>query len=324
MLGVAIFKLGQAANLFAKRYELDRLPPERERARGRAARCSSPASSPATVKSIEFLPVDATRRATCASRSRSTRRLQEQIRARLEGQAPHARPPRRQGVRHLAGHAALRALLDGRHGHDGAVARLRGDDRAGERRGDRHGRAHARLRSITGGIVRGEGTIGQLITNRALYDQLNGTLSAREHACSRASRIRTARSGRCSTTRRSTTASTGVIGSTDSLVIAINSSKGTVGMLLRDTTLYRNLVGITQGADSLMKALAGRQGHGGQAAHRPDALRSAQQAGDGLERDPRRRPQGSEQVHEGRDQGLLGQAGSAVPLSVAYCHSATP
>ena len=32
------------------------------------------------------------------------------------------------------------------------------------------------LRAITGGVVRGEGTMGQLATNRALYDNLNGTL----------------------------------------------------------------------------------------------------------------------------------------------------
>ena len=46
-----------------------------------------------------------------------------------------------------------------------------------------------------------------------------------------------------------------VIGSTDSLVMSINSSKGTAGLLLRDTTLYRNMVGITMGADSLMRTL---------------------------------------------------------------------
>ena len=52
----------------------------------------------------------------------------------------------------------------------------------------------------------------------------------------------------------------GVIGSTDSLVVSINSNKGTAGMLLRDTTLYHNLVGITKGADSLMKTLSSGQG----------------------------------------------------------------
>jgi phospholipid/cholesterol/gamma-HCH transport system substrate-binding protein len=51
-----------------------------------------------------------------------------------------------------------------------------------------------------------------------------------------------------------------VIGSTDSLVISINSSKGTAGLLLRDTTLYSNLVGITRGADSLMRSLTNGQG----------------------------------------------------------------
>jgi phospholipid/cholesterol/gamma-HCH transport system substrate-binding protein len=50
------------------------------------------------------------------------------------------------------------------------------------------------------------------------------------------------------------------VGSTDSLIMTLNSSKGTAGLLLRDTTLYTNMVGITHGADSLMKALTGGQG----------------------------------------------------------------
>jgi phospholipid/cholesterol/gamma-HCH transport system substrate-binding protein len=43
-------------------------------------------------------------------------------------------------------------------------------------------------------------------------------------------------------------------------VIALNSSRGSAGLLLRDTTLYHNLVGITTGADSLMRALTNGQG----------------------------------------------------------------
>jgi phospholipid/cholesterol/gamma-HCH transport system substrate-binding protein len=53
---------------------------------------------------------------------------------------------------------------------------------------------------------------------------------------------------------------TAVIGSTDSLVVALNSTRGTAGLLLRDTTLYRNMVGITRGADSLMRSLTNGQG----------------------------------------------------------------
>ena len=41
---------------------------------------------------------------------------------------------------------------------------------------------------------------------------------------------------------------------------SINASKGTAGLLLRDTTLYANLVGITRGADSLMRSLTSGQG----------------------------------------------------------------
>ena len=36
--------------------------------------------------------------------------------------------------------------------------------------------------------------------------------------------------------------------------------EGAAGLLMRDTTLYRNMVGITRGADSLMRTLTNGQG----------------------------------------------------------------
>jgi phospholipid/cholesterol/gamma-HCH transport system substrate-binding protein len=115
------------------------------------------------------------------------------------------------------------------------------------------------MRAITGGLVKGEGTVGQLLTNRALYDQLNGTLARANGMLARLQNPN-GTVGRMLDDPALYDRLIGVIGSTDSLVMSINSSKGTAGLLLRDTTLYRNLVGITVGADSLMHTLTNGQG----------------------------------------------------------------
>ena len=63
VIGVAIYKLGQAANLFAKRYELIAYLPDANglRAGGSVMVAGQLAG---TVKTIEFLPVTRTPRAT--------------------------------------------------------------------------------------------------------------------------------------------------------------------------------------------------------------------------------------------------------------------
>jgi phospholipid/cholesterol/gamma-HCH transport system substrate-binding protein len=115
------------------------------------------------------------------------------------------------------------------------------------------------MRAITGGIVRGQGTIGQLVTNKSLYENLNGTLSRANLLLARLQNPNGS-VGRLLDDPALYDRLVGVISSTDSLVVSINSSKGTAGLLLRDTTLYRSLVGITRGADSLMRTLTNGNG----------------------------------------------------------------
>ena len=57
------------------------------------------------------------------------------------------------------------------------------------------------MRTITGGIVGGKGTIGQLMTNRALYDQFIGTMGARQQHAGAIRESDMAASPCCSTTR---------------------------------------------------------------------------------------------------------------------------
>ena len=86
--------------------------------------------------------------------------------------------------------------------------------------------------------MQGEGTFGQLLTNRALYDQLNGTLARANAMLAQLPESERHRGHACSNDPTLYNRLVGVIGSTDSLIVSINSSKGTAGLLLRDTTLY--------------------------------------------------------------------------------------
>jgi phospholipid/cholesterol/gamma-HCH transport system substrate-binding protein len=115
------------------------------------------------------------------------------------------------------------------------------------------------LRNITGGITKGEGTVGQLVTNRALYDQLTGTL-AQTNALLRRMQSPNGTVGRLlddPTLYRNLVSATA---SLDSLTGQISRSEGTVGKLLRDDSLYVRLVGTAAGADSLVRLLT--QGNG--------------------------------------------------------------
>jgi phospholipid/cholesterol/gamma-HCH transport system substrate-binding protein len=108
------------------------------------------------------------------------------------------------------------------------------------------------MRQLTGGIVRGEGTIGQLITNRGLYDQLTGTLSRTNTMLARLQNPN-GTVGRLLDDPALYTQITGMIASTDSLLQAVNSKQGTLGRMMRDTVLYANLLNMSRGADSLMR-----------------------------------------------------------------------
>jgi phospholipid/cholesterol/gamma-HCH transport system substrate-binding protein len=115
------------------------------------------------------------------------------------------------------------------------------------------------LRKLTGGILAGEGTVGQLVTNRALYDQFVGTMT-------RANSMLTKFENPNGTVAHLLDDPTlynrfvTLIGSADSLVLALNNKDGTIGKLLRDDSLYFHFVGMAQAGDSLMKVLSNGQG----------------------------------------------------------------
>lgn len=258
IIGIAVYKLGQAANLFTKRYELVAYVDDANGLReGGSVMVAGQLAG--TVKKIDFLPVDedTTRNLKLTLAVDGT--VKEQIRRDSKGKLrtmgllgdkvfdiTPGTP--RFAVLQPGDTIPIEPSLD----YEAVIAKASGavDDMVGLTKD---------LRSITGGIVAGRGTVGQLMTNRALYDQLNGTL-ARANAMLAQFQNPNGTMGRLLNDPTLYNRLSSVVGSTDSLIMTLNSSKGTAGLLLRDTTLYSNMVGITHGADSLMKALTGGQG----------------------------------------------------------------
>ena len=115
------------------------------------------------------------------------------------------------------------------------------------------------LRQVSGGIARGEGTVGQLVTNRALYDQLTQTLEQSNRLIARM-QSRNGTVGRLLDDPALYNNLVRVTNSLDSVTAQVANSQGTVGKLLSDTVLYSRLVGVASNADSLTRMLT--QGNG--------------------------------------------------------------
>jgi phospholipid/cholesterol/gamma-HCH transport system substrate-binding protein len=258
VLGIAVYKLGQAANLFSKRYELIAYLPDANGLKvGGSVMVAGQMAG--TVKTIEFMPVDADTTRNLKLTLAVDANVREQIRRNSRGKLrtlgllgdkvfdiTPGTP--RYAVLQPGDTVAIAPSLD----YDAVLAQASGavTDMVALTRD---------LRTITGGIVRGQGTIGQLVMNKALYDNLNATLSGANQMLARLQNPN-GTMGRLLDDPTLYNRLTAVIGSTDSLVVALNSTRGTAGLLLRDTTLYRNMVGITRGADSLMRSLTNGQG----------------------------------------------------------------
>jgi len=253
ILTVAVFKLGEAANLFSKRYKLVALLPSANGLRvGGSVTVAGQLAG--TVSAIDFLTPDADTTRNLRVEVEIDQALQPQVRedsrARIRtlgllgdkivdispGTPRYAVLPANDTIQVEAALDYETVLLQA----SGAVTDMVQLTRD--------------LRGITGGIARGEGTVGQLLTNRSLYDELNGTL-ARTNAL--VTRLQTPNGslGKLLDDPALYQNLNGMISSVDSLVRQMRAENGTLGKLLRDDTLYTHLVGITSGADSLVKQL---------------------------------------------------------------------
>lgn len=261
VLFVAILKLDTAVGLFAKRYELVALLGNTSGLR-QGGSVTVAGQLAGTVKSIEFLPVDEDTLRNLRVVFEIDEALKDQVRENSQAKLKTLGLLGDKVLDINPGTPQFKILEEGDTitvaptlDYEQVISQAAGavDDMVG---------LTSDLREITGGIVRGEGTLGQLVTNRSLYSQLEQALAETNRMLTRLQQP----NGTFARILDDPTLYnnlTEMIASVDSLVGKVSSSQGTVGRLLSDTTLYRNLVGITASSDSLIKLLTSGNGTAG-------------------------------------------------------------
>lgn len=252
------YKLGQAANLFGDRYTLVAFVPNANGLRvGGTVTVAGQLAG--TVTAIDFLPPDADTTRNLRLTVEVDQRVQPQVRAdsraRLRTQGllgdkifdispgtPRYAVLRANDTLPLAPSLDYDQIIAQASGAVGDVVGLTKD-----------------LRGITGGIAKGEGTVGQLVTNRTLYDELTATLTS-TNTMLRRMQSPNGTVGRLLDDPTLYANMVRVTGALDSLTGQLSTGNGTIGRLIRDDSLYVRLVGLTSGADSLMKQVT--QGNG--------------------------------------------------------------
>ncbi|MEO8194856.1 MAG: MlaD family protein [Gemmatimonadales bacterium] len=226
VIGIAILKLGQAAHLFSKRYTLVSFVPNTSglRVGGQVTVAGQLAGA---VKTIEFLPVDADTMRNLRITVEVDRDIQNQVRrdsrAKLKtlgllgdkvfdispGTPRYAQL--QDGDTLSLGEALdLDAVLIQASGALQEVVSLTSS-----------------LQKVADNVVAGEGTMGQMLTNRQLYDNLNSTLA-----------------------------------NTNAVMVRLQNPSGTVGQLLNDPALYNNLNRVLISADTVVTQLGSGVGSG--------------------------------------------------------------
>ncbi|HEX8944836.1 MAG TPA: MlaD family protein [Gemmatimonadaceae bacterium] len=267
VIGVAIYRLGQAANLFSRRYELVAYLPNANglRAGGVVYVAGQYAG---TIKSIEFLPVDNDTTRNLRVRMAIDHTLQDQVRADSRAKVRTLGLLGDKVIDISIGTPRYGALRDGDTitvapslDYEAVLAQAAGavSDMVDLTRD---------LKQITSGVVEGKGTVGQLLTNRALYDQFVSTMGRANDMLTRVENPK-GTFARLLDDPTLYNRFVSVVGSADSLVVALNNKNGTFGKLLRDDTLYTHIVGMATAGDSLMKTLSNGQGFAGRLLNDP-------------------------------------------------------
>lgn len=254
ILGVTIFKLGQAASLFTRRYSLVAFLPTASglRVGGQVTVAGQLAGS---IKEIEFLPVDADTTRNLKLTIEVNKKLSDQVRKDsraqiktlgLLGDKVFDISPGTPRFATLKENDTIptTASVDYEVVIQQASAAIK--DVVGLTR---------ELKKVTVGINNGQGTIGQLVTNRALYDQANSAL-ARTSAVMAELQNPRGTIGHLLNDPTVYYSLNGALASVDTLVRSINSSQGSLSKLLKDDSLYTRLVAVVSTTDTLVKQLA--------------------------------------------------------------------
>jgi phospholipid/cholesterol/gamma-HCH transport system substrate-binding protein len=258
ILTYAIVKLGQAARLFTRRYSLYAFVPNASGLRegGQVTVAGQLAGS---ISKIEFLPVDADTTRNLRITVQLDQDLQQQVRLDsrvmlrnqgLLGDRFFDITPGTPKFRPL--HEGDTLVLGPSMDYDMMIQRAAGVLT------DVAGLTHD-LRAVTQSVAHGNGTIGKLLTDRALYDRLNATLGSTSNLLARLQNPNGS-VGKLLDDPQLYNNLTDMITQVDSLMTQLNSGRGTAGKLLRDDSLYSNLVTVTAHADSLVTSLGSGKG----------------------------------------------------------------
>jgi phospholipid/cholesterol/gamma-HCH transport system substrate-binding protein len=258
ILAFAAVRLGQAGNLFGKRFRLVSFV-----ANASGLRIGGPVTVAGqlagTIKDIQFLPPDLDTTRNLKLLLEVDRKLTDQVRADSRAKiktmgllgdkvfdisvgTPRYRTLHEGDTLVIAPSIDYEAVVQQASGAINEVVGLTRD-----------------LKKVTGGITRGEGTLGQLVTNRQLYDQLNGTLARTSALMSRLENPR-GTIGRLLDDPQLYYSLNRTVASADTIIRQITAGNGSVGKLMRDDTLYVHLVSVVSRADSLVGAMASGKG----------------------------------------------------------------
>jgi phospholipid/cholesterol/gamma-HCH transport system substrate-binding protein len=258
ILAFAAVRLGQAGNLFGKRFQLVSFV-----ANASGLRIGGPVTVAGqlagTIKDIQFLPPDLDTTRNLKLLLEVDRKLTDQVRADSRAKiktmgllgdkvfdisvgTPRYRTLHEGDTLVIAPSIDYEAVVQQASGAISEVVGLTRD-----------------LKKVTGGITRGEGTLGQLVTNRQLYDQLNGTLARTSALMSRLENPR-GTIGRLLEDPQLYYSLNRTVASADTIIRQITAGNGSVGKLMRDDTLYVHLVSVVSRADSLVGAMASGKG----------------------------------------------------------------
>jgi phospholipid/cholesterol/gamma-HCH transport system substrate-binding protein len=258
ILAFAAVRLGQAGNLFGKRFQVVSFV-----ANASGLRIGGPVSVAGqlagTIKDIQFLPPDLDTTRSLKLLLEIDRKLSDQVRADSRAKiktmgllgdkvfdisvgTPRYRTLHEGDTLIIAPSIDYEAVVQQASSAINEVVGLTRD-----------------LKKVTGGITRGEGTLGQLVTNRQLYDQLNGTLARTSALMSRLENPR-GTIGRLLDDPQLYYSLNRTVASADTIIRQITAGNGSVGKLMRDDTLYVHLVSVVSRADSLVGAMASGKG----------------------------------------------------------------
>lgn len=253
ILGIAIVQLGAAANLFSSRYQLIVLVSNTNNLQeGGAVMVAGQLAG--SIEEIEFLPVDGDTSRNLRLTVEILRELQDQIR---EDSRAKIRTMGLLGDKTLdisVGTPRYAVLQDGDTlltspslDYEQVIAQASGAV------GDLV-QLTADLRQITGGIVRGEGTMGQLLTNRSMYDQLTASLAEMD-ALLRRLQQPNGTIGRLIDDPTLYNRLTSALATLDSTAQMLSSPNGSLGRLVGSDSLYRRLESTVSSADSAFSLL---------------------------------------------------------------------